>query len=496
MTSSVAQALPLLEAWTAHSVMQQRPPSVALTVVHGDRPIWTKVFGYADAIAKTAATPQTLYRIGSVTKTFTALAILQLREDGKLRLDDRVRDHVKTTAIAVGGLDLLDVTVRELLTHSSGLQRDLPGTWWTGPSFPAEMPDHFSATYSSGTAWKYSSVGYALLGEVIAAASGEPWARYIERRILAPLGMAGTAAAPSRDDERIAAGYFRPTPGEPYVPAPRVDHGAVSPAISMASTIEDMGRYLAFHLGSGGAVLGAKSLREMHRPQWILDDWQTAWGLGVRVRRVDGRVRVGHPGNTPGFAAIVEFIPELKLGVAVLTNADDGNPAAYCDYALQLLAPLAAKEAARAAPALAEGAERYCGHYRSESGHMTMLVVAMDGQLMLVAPGAANPHAARVILEPTSESHAFVMRPGGAFATLPFGERLTFSTNESGEVVGYEAASGARFFRKPTLYVSVERRQQPQGGPYVKVDRRRQPQAPYSGVERRAGGDRRGDRAH
>src|SRR3989475_8741209 len=170
MPNAGAQALPLLDAWPAHSVMQQHVPSVALTVVHGDRPVWTKAFGYAEASMKTAATPQTLYRIGSITKTFTALAILQLREDGKLRLDDRVRDHVTRTAIRARNIGLLDVTIRELLTHSSGLQRDLPGTWWTQPSFPAEVPDHFSATYPSSTEWKYSNVGYVLLGEVIAAA--------------------------------------------------------------------------------------------------------------------------------------------------------------------------------------------------------------------------------------------------------------------------------------------------------------------------------------
>ncbi|HEX9193568.1 MAG TPA: serine hydrolase domain-containing protein [Burkholderiales bacterium] len=497
MTSGVAQALPLLDAWIAHSVMQQHLPSVALTVVHGDRPVWTKAFGYADVGAKTAATPQTPYRIGSVTKTFTALAILQLHEDGKLRLDDRVRDHVTTTAIHARNIGLLDVTIRELLMHSSGLQRDLPGTWWTRPSFPAQFPDHFSATYPSSTEWKYSNVGYALLGEVIAAASGEPWARHVERRILDPLGMANTEAMPHRDEARLATGYARPMPGEPYVPAPRADHGAASPAGSMVSTIEDLGRYVAFHMGSGGSVLGGKSLREMHRPQWLLDDWQTAWGLGMRVRRVDGRVRVGHPGTTPGFAALLEFIPALKLGVAVLTNADDGNPASYCDYALQLLTPIVSKATARAAPGLAEDAERYCGHYRSENGNLTMLVAVLDGQLSLVAPGASNPYAARMILERTPELHTFTLRSSGAFATLPFGERFTFSTNAGGEVTGY-VTSGARYLRQPaSAPLGIQQpRAQPQAL-YTATDRRRQPQVPYIGVERRAGGgDRRGQHPH
>src|SRR3989449_10519518 len=134
MTSGVAQALSLLDAWTAHSAKQQHLPSVALTVVQGDRPVWAKAFGYADLSAKRAATPQTLYRIGSITKTFTALAILQLREDGKLRLDDRVRDHVKTAAIHARDAAPLDVTIRELLTHSSVYTQPQPTVNWPTPN--------------------------------------------------------------------------------------------------------------------------------------------------------------------------------------------------------------------------------------------------------------------------------------------------------------------------------------------------------------------------
>src|SRR6185436_10868639 len=110
----------------------------------------------------------------------------------------------------------------------------------------------------SSTEWKYSNVGYALLGEVITAAGGEPWARHVERRILGPLGMVNTHAVPSVEEARLATGYSRPTPGEPHVPAARVDHGAINPAGGMVSTIEDMARYLAFHMGSGGPVLGGK----------------------------------------------------------------------------------------------------------------------------------------------------------------------------------------------------------------------------------------------
>jgi hypothetical protein len=187
----------------------------------------------------------------------------------------------------------------------------------------------------------------------------------------------------------------------------------------------------------------------------------------------------------------MEFIPSLKLGVVALTNANDGNPASFCDYALQLLAPVVARQSARTPAALGEETQRYCGHYRSENGNLTMLVAMLDGQLSLLAPGAPNPYAGRVILEPRPELHTFTMRSSGAFQTLAFGERFTFSTGAGGEVTGY-VTSGTRYVRQPDST--------PLGLPQplplqAAMDRRRQPQAPYTGIERRlSGSDRRGTR--
>jgi len=216
---------------------------------------------------------------------------------------------------------------------------------------------------------------------------------------------------------------------------------AVSAAANMASNVEDLAKYLAFHLSEGasgaGVVLKGATLRDMHRPQWLLDDWQNAWGFGMRVRRVDGRVQVGHPGNVPGYRTQIEFVPTLHLGVIVLTNADDGNPASYVDYALQLLRPIAARAIARPVAPLSANAASYVGRYRSQNGSTTMLVGVLDGQLSLVAPDAANPYTARIILEPTSDPRTFVMRSTGTFAFDAFGELLTFDLGSDGQVNGY-----------------------------------------------------------
>jgi D-alanyl-D-alanine carboxypeptidase len=478
--SALEHALPILDAWVENAVLQNGLPSVGLALVQGERLLWRKAWGWADIAAGVVATAQTPYRIGSITKTFTALAALQLRDEGRLRLDDRVRDYVSSVAHHARSVGVLDVTIRELLTHTSGLQRDLPGTWWTVPEFPAEIPGQLNATYQAATEWKYSNVGYALLGEVIAAAGGESWAQRIARCILEPLGMAATRAAPAANLEGLATGYSRPKAGAAHVAAARFDFGALGPAGGIVSTLEDMARYLAFSLNGAETVLAARSLREMQRPHWLMDDWQTAWGLGVRLRRAEGRVRIGHAGMAPGFSSLIEFIPALKLGVVALTNADDGNPAAFCDYALQLLSPIVARGAARPGAASGEEALRYCGRYRSENGNLTMLVALLDGQLSLLPPGAPNPYAARMILDPAGEPHSFVLRAAGAFSMLPAGERFSFTMAADGTASGY-LTPGARYTRD--VDSRPGRRAEDHAVPYRMA---------YTGVERRKGSDRRG----
>lgn len=437
-------ALRLLDAWVTTTVAQRDQPGVSIGVVLGDRLVWAKGYGYADLEKKVPASPQTLYRIASITKTFTAVAILQLRDAGKVQLDDPLRRHLSWARIRADDRAAADITIRELLTHSSGLQREVPGTLWTNPTFPssAALREEIEETNSPGVTWKYSNLGFALLGEVVSAVSGEPWERYVQRHILDSLGMRSTRTLPRADEPGLAVGYARPVPGERPVSAPTFGSlEAVSAAGNMASNVEDLAKYLIFHLAesatvSGGVLKGA-TLRDMHRPQWLLDDWQNAWGFGMRVRRVDGRVQVGHSGNVPGFRTQMEFVPTLRLGVIVLTNADDGNPASYVDYALQLLSPITAKAIARPVAPLSVKAASYVGRYRSQNGSTTMLVGVLDGQLSLVAPDAANPHTSRVILEPTSDPRIFVMRSTGTFAFDAFGELLTFDVGPDGQVTGY-----------------------------------------------------------
>lgn len=163
--------LDILDAWVANRVLSRGVPGLSIGVVIGDRLVWARGYGYADLEKKVPATPQTLFGIRSVTKTFTALAILQLRDAGKLQLDDPLSRHLPQVHIQKASADSPDITIRELLTHSSGLERDPPGTVWTHGVYSSttDLTRPLLQIYKTDTRWYYSNLGFALLGQVVEA---------------------------------------------------------------------------------------------------------------------------------------------------------------------------------------------------------------------------------------------------------------------------------------------------------------------------------------
>lgn len=444
-------ALGLLDAWSANRIASRGQPGLSIGVVLGDHLVWARGYGFADLARKTPATTKTLYRIASITKTFTAVSILQLRDAGKLQLDDPLQRHLSHVNIRPHSNNASAVTVRELLTHTSGLQREVPGTIVTDAIWPsdADLQGTLDQPFDPDIHWKYSNLGFALLGKVVTAESGQPWDKYVQDHILLPLGMLATRPIPHPDEPGLAIGYLRTAPGGNFVPAPFQPSGPNAPAVAIASNVEDLAKYMAFHIdeGSNGdsPVLSGRSLREMHRVQWLLPDWQNAWGFGMHVRRVDGMVRVGHNGIAPGQTANMEFIPALKLGVIVCANSNDADPPAYVEYALQLLSPIVSRSMSRPSPKLDEEWKRYEGIYHSKD-YRTWVVTILDGQLSLVPPDAPNPATARTVLEATSDRTAFTMRMGPGYASGPYGEKLTFDVSADGTVTGFHTENW-RFFR-------------------------------------------------
>ena len=437
----VAAALTVLDAWIAATVAQREQPGLSIGIVYDQDLIWAKGYGFADLERRVPATPNTLYRIASISKLFTATAIMQLRDAGKLRLDDPVGDKLPWFSIKKTYEGGPPITVRHLITHTSGLPREVNGVNWSDLTFPTRdemlrvLPGQ-ETVFPPDTEWKYSNLAVSLAGEIVAAVSGEPWSRYVERHILEPLGMASTRVVPERGMPGLAVGYGRRVPGRARDVEPFVDVGAESPAANLASNVEDLAKFVSLQLREGPAggkqIVRGSTLREMHRIQWLRPDWQSGWGLGFSVRRVGDEVRIGHGGSLPGQRTQIEIALTPRLGVIVLTNANDGEPIRYVNQAFTLLGPAVAKAVTPPdTPRVPDPQwQRYVGRYAWKFSEMQIQI--LNGELTMIVPEADNPWTSRMILKPVGPNSFRMVATGVSYE--PIGELLTFEMDGKGKV--------------------------------------------------------------
>ncbi|NUR75248.1 MAG: beta-lactamase family protein [Thermoleophilia bacterium] len=294
-----------------------RLPSVAAAVVHKGEQVWSNAVGTADYDEDREATPDTQYRVGSVTKTFTATAIMQLRDAGELDLDDRLEQHLD--GIANG-----TPTIRRLLCHLSGLQREAGEMFVTGES-PTE--DELIASMSEvefvlgpAQAHHYSNLAFALLGQVVARKSGRPYTSYVDERIIQPLGLTRTSWAPRAPK---AQGYLVDEYARTVWKEPETDLAGTAAAGQLWSTVEDLGRWATFLARGADGVLDAKTNEEMWFPQLMYypHEWVLGWGLGLMLFNHEGTIYGGHGGAMAGHLAGVYVDRKTQTGAAALTNS-------------------------------------------------------------------------------------------------------------------------------------------------------------------------------
>jgi CubicO group peptidase (beta-lactamase class C family) len=295
-----------------------RLPSVAAAVVRRGELVWSGAVGVADAEAEREATPETQYRIGSITKTFTTVAVLQLREEGTLALDDPLERHLPEVGDG-------RPTLRTLLSHLSGLQREPVGEMWETLESPsveqllAQLPQA-ERVLEPYTRHHYSNLGFALLGEVVARRSGRPYREHVDERILRPLGLSRTTWDPQ---EPYAQGYFV----DPYANVlhreQHPDLAGVSSAGQLWSTTGDLCRWAAFLAEGRDDVLPRAAVERLWFPHgmWDPDAWTLAWGIGLMLYRRGDRIFGGHGGAMAGHLAGVYVDRKSGIGAAALTNS-------------------------------------------------------------------------------------------------------------------------------------------------------------------------------
>ena len=320
-----------LERRMRHEQRDQRLPSIVAAVLRDGEVAWESAVGAADVSTEREATTDTQYRLGSITKTFTAAAIMQLRDAGKLDLEDTLDKHIDAAAHAP--------TLRRLLSHTSGLQRETQDDAWLKARF-ADVPELLETLGDAeqvlppGARFHYSNLAFALLGVVVERASGIPYAQYVQDRLLAPLGLVRTTFEP---EEPAATGYVvQPYVEDVWTDGP-VSTGAWIAAGQLWGTVHDLCTWASFLAAPDEAVLARSTAEEMRTVQTIDDHvrWSGGYGLGVMLQRDGERILAGHGGSMPGFIAAMYVSPVDKVGAAVLTNS---SGAALGELAKKLVA--------------------------------------------------------------------------------------------------------------------------------------------------------------
>ncbi|MEO8584692.1 MAG: serine hydrolase domain-containing protein [Acidobacteriota bacterium] len=351
----LAAAFPEVEKIFAEAVEKQHMPGAAMGIVIDGELVFTKGLGVRDVAANAPVDADTVFRIASMTKSFTAVAILKLRDEGRLSLDDAVSKHVPELAsLAKATGDAPEITIRHLLSHSEGFPEDNP--WGdrqlsvTDETFTRWLKAGIPFSNTPGVAFEYSNTGFAILGRVVARVSGMRYRDYVDRNVLRPLGMTSTfweeASVPK---DRLAKGYRRE--GEEWIEEPRPADGAYGSMGGLYSTVRDLARYTSFFMsawpprdGPETGPIRRSSAREMQQVARFVGGDATRdtvegplrmstggydYGLGTS-QTCRFRFVVGHGGGLPGYGSTMRWLPEHGVAMVALGNityAGWGRPA-------------------------------------------------------------------------------------------------------------------------------------------------------------------------
>jgi len=311
-----------LDLTLARLQRESRLPSAVAGIVRDGALVWSGAVGTLDGRAGgEVADLDTQYRMGSITKTFVAVAVMRLRDAGRLDLSDRFEEHVPGSSVG-------RATIAQLLSHAAGVQAETNGPWWErtpGGSWHALAASPVVQRFRAGRRFHYSNVGYGALGELLARAHSVDWFEVVRRDLLEPLGLSRTTTRPSG---KAASGWAVHPFADLLLPEPEHDGGAMAPAGQLWTTVRDLALWAAFLGGDTGDVLAADTLAEMLEPQVVGDSpgqpWTVAHGLGWQVWNIDGRRLAGHGGSMPGFLAGLRVDLESGDGLVSFTNSTAG----------------------------------------------------------------------------------------------------------------------------------------------------------------------------
>ena len=434
----VREAARYADTWVALRARTQLVPGVQVAVAVAGELLLSSAHGFArlpgtngDADPGQSLTTRHLFRIASHSKTFTATCVMQLVEAGSLRLDDTVDEHVP----ALAGSPIADRTLAELLAHGGGVVRDTDdANFW---QLEREFPDSEALVAAclagadvleSNERFKYSNIGYGVLGLVVEAAGGRPYADYVTEHVVGRLGLRDTG--PELDESRAdeyATGYSSRAAYDRRLPIDPVDTRALASATGFWSTAEDLCRYTAGHVLGDERLLSDASKRRMQRGEWEVEGTDLRYGLGFDIRTIGERRMIGHGGGFPGHITRTLLDPVDGLTVVVLTNAIDG-PAVELALGIVKLVDAALGAAKEPAAGDAEAAADLASYTGRFAGLWGVTDVAdLGGRLRALQPNQPDPTVAMGKLEVIDADTLRIAEDAGFAAP---GETIRYTRSE------------------------------------------------------------------
>lgn len=452
MTPWLAPALDYVSSWLAFQHRHQQQPGVAVAVAQGDRLVLEAAFGQADLATGEALTPRHGFRIASHSKSFTAAGLLKLAEAGRLRLDDAVGIYVPGLHPQIAALSL-----RQIVSNSAGLTRDGPDSGQFTDRRPyldrAALLADLAAPppLPASQRFKYSNHGFALLGLVIEAVTGRPYAEWIAQEVVAAAGLAETTPGIEGWGARpMAKGHSGRLPLDRRVVIPANNPGnAMDAAAGFVATAADVARYFAqLSPDAATSILSPLSRREMSRRHWADDESVLGrhYGLGT-ISGGEGHWRwFGHSGGFQGFITRTCVFPEQDLTVSVLTNAIDGLAHPWLDGVVHIL-----KRFKQAGPADADLAD-WSGRWWTLWGCGDL--IAMSGKVLVANPALLEPFhdAPEIAIE--AKDIGRIARASGFGSP---GETVTLNRGADGRVESVRLGGGLVVTEEALLAEMTER---------------------------------------
>lgn len=442
-----SEALKLVEVWLDAQKDYENLPGLSAIIVQDQEVLWEGAFGMANKEENVKSTPSTICSICSISKLFTSVAIMKLYDEGKLRLDDNVDDLLPWYNLKQKYPDSGPMTVRALLTHSSGLPRESNHPYWTGPDFPFPTSDQIKAElgnqetlYPASTYFQYSNLGLTLLGEIVEQVSGIPFDDYVTKNILNPLNLNNTRTVLPETlyGRELAVGYSSMKRDGTRDKVEFFQANGIKPAAGFSSNVRDLATFASWQFRLRDStiteILKPSTLKYMQNVHWTDPDFETTWGLGFNVSKgADGEKWVSHGGSCPGYRSILMLNLKKKMAFSIMINAGGTNPGKYVTGINEILDKSEENKEMDNAKLKEHNLNHYIGYYTQQPWWSELYISTMNGQLVEMPLPVDSPGKAMTFYKHIEGDVFRRVRDDGEL-----GETMVFERDNNNNITHYK----------------------------------------------------------